>query len=194
MCACYVTTLVWICSTRRSIRTVSHGSSNNCKSLTYFGHCDPACRESYEIGRGKPNMDCVRQARTLRLLANTFLEWDGTTYWQKALSAVGELLMNFHTIILYWACIDQGLANSEHSHALGLLLKTSILLQYDPDNDIISHGKSVQQEICRYMQGFIHHWYNAAFEDTLHHPDLTTDMAITAIKLANQHNRYDISL
>ena len=47
-------------------------------------------RESYEIGRGKPNTDCVRQARTLRLLANTFLEWDGPAYWQKALSAVGK--------------------------------------------------------------------------------------------------------
>ena len=46
-------------------------------------------RESYEIGRSSPSVDVVRQARTLRLLANTFLEWDGHANWQKALSAVG---------------------------------------------------------------------------------------------------------
>lgn len=31
---------------------------------------------------------------------------------------------------------------------------------------------------------------HAAFEDTLHHPDLTIDMAIAAIKHANDHDRY----
>ena len=46
-------------------------------------------RESYEIGRSSGQVDVVRQARTLRLLANTFLEWDGQANWQKALSAVG---------------------------------------------------------------------------------------------------------
>ena len=46
-------------------------------------------RESYEIGRDSPSVDVVKQARTLRLLANTLLEWDGSANWQKALSAVG---------------------------------------------------------------------------------------------------------
>lgn len=49
-----------------------------------------ANRQSYEIGRGNPNADGAKQARTLRLLANTFLEWDGSANWQKALSAVGK--------------------------------------------------------------------------------------------------------
>ena len=47
------------------------------------------CRESYEIGRGNPSVGVVKRACTLRLLANTFLEWDGNNNWQKALSAVG---------------------------------------------------------------------------------------------------------
>lgn len=29
------------------------------------------------------------QSRTLRLLANAYLEWDSTANWQKALNAVG---------------------------------------------------------------------------------------------------------
>ncbi len=35
-------------------------------------------------------MSGLKQARTLRLLANAFLKWDGKTHWQKALNAVGE--------------------------------------------------------------------------------------------------------
>lgn len=49
-------------------------------------------RESYEIGRGCANVGAVKQARTLRLLANAFLEWDRKTYWQKALNAIGQLM------------------------------------------------------------------------------------------------------
>lgn len=48
-----------------------------------------SCRESYEIGRIPSGVGAVKQARTLRLLANAYLEWDGVTYWQKALNAVG---------------------------------------------------------------------------------------------------------
>lgn len=47
-------------------------------------------RESYEIGRGCADVGAVKQGRTLRLLANTFLEWDEDTHWQKALNAVGQ--------------------------------------------------------------------------------------------------------
>lgn len=88
-------------------------------------------------------MDAVRQARTLRLLANSFLEWDGSTHWQKALSAVGNsTIITFFMLHYYLPVLcSEGLANSEHSHALGLLLKVSILLQYDPNNDIIHRGK-----------------------------------------------------
>ena len=97
-----------------------------------------ATRQSYEIGRGNPSVDSVRQARTLRLLANTFLEWDGSSNWQKALSAVGKR----YEVDQYCSLTVEvlGLANSEHSHASGLLLKTSILLQYDPSSEGISQG------------------------------------------------------
>lgn len=80
------------------------------------------CRESYEIGRGCPNLGAIKQARTLRLLANAFLEWDGPGQWQKGLNAVS-------------------LANSEHSHPAGFLLKTSILLQHDSANERLSQGE-----------------------------------------------------
>lgn len=83
---------------------------------------DSTCRESYELGRGCPNLGAVKQARTLRLLANAFLELDGTSQWQKALNAVS-------------------LANSEHSHPAGFLLKTSILVQYDSSNERLSQGE-----------------------------------------------------
>ena len=31
--------------------------------------------------------------------------------------------------------------------------------------------------------------YLTAFEDTLHHPDLTVEMALATVRLAAQHNR-----
>ena len=66
-------------------------------------------------------------------MANAYLEWDGQTYWQKALNAVGGydpvFTFNKHTPPLP----PSGLANSEHSHPAGLLLKTNILLQHNGD-------------------------------------------------------------
>ena len=49
------------------------------------------CRESYDIGRTPSGVGAIKQARTLRLLANAYLEWDGEAHWQKALNAVGQL-------------------------------------------------------------------------------------------------------
>ncbi|XP_019851830.1 PREDICTED: testis-expressed sequence 11 protein-like [Amphimedon queenslandica] len=85
-------------------------------------------KESYDIGRGCNAVGAVKQARSLRLLAKSYLEWDGTSHWQKALNAVG-------------------LANSEHFHLSGLFLKLSILMQYVKQkdrittafNDVLSH-------------------------------------------------------
>jgi hypothetical protein len=85
-------------------------------------------KESYEIGRGCPTVGAVKQARTLRLMANAYLEWDSQTYWQKALNAIG-------------------LANSEHNHPAGLLLKTNVLLQHDGDGQ--SGRLEVKGEIFR---------------------------------------------
>ena len=56
---------------------------------TYSDIILSSCRESYEIGQIPSGVGAVKQARTLRLLANAYLEWDGVTYWQKALNAVG---------------------------------------------------------------------------------------------------------
>ena len=52
-----------------------------------------AYRESYEIGRGCANVGAIKQARTLRLLANAFLEWDSDAHWQKALNAIGIIII-----------------------------------------------------------------------------------------------------
>ena len=80
-------------------------------------------RVSYEVGRDCPHLGAVKQARTLRLLANAFLDLDGDGLWQKALNAVS-------------------LANSEHSHPAGFLLKTSILLQHDSGNERLTQCKA----------------------------------------------------
>ena len=64
------------------------------------------------------------QARTLRLLANAYLQWGGSLYWQKALNAIS-------------------LANSEHNHPAGLVLKTNILLQYDNGDERLITGRSL---------------------------------------------------
>ena len=100
-------------------------------------------RESYEIGRGCSNIGAVKQGRTLRLLANAFLEWDRDTHWQKALNAVGksvcykerkkERSSTFHC--------GAGLANSEHSHPAGLLLKASILLCHEGSSERLNQGE-----------------------------------------------------
>ena len=58
--------------------------------VIHFTTCLCTPRESYEIGRGCANVGAVKQGRTLRLLANSFLELDRDTHWQKALNAVGE--------------------------------------------------------------------------------------------------------
>ncbi|XP_038049263.1 testis-expressed protein 11-like [Patiria miniata] len=67
-------------------------------------------RESLELGKGEHPIEPEFQARTLRLLASTYLDWDPEQYSQKALNAVG-------------------LANAEHSHPSGLHLKIKILLR-----------------------------------------------------------------
>ena len=40
-----------------------------------------------------PTSRPLPQSRTLRLLANAYLEWDSSANWQKALNAVGEWWM-----------------------------------------------------------------------------------------------------
>ncbi|XP_077862518.1 testis-expressed protein 11-like [Saccoglossus kowalevskii] len=77
-------------------------------------------RESFELGKGVQSVGPKNQAKTLRVLANCYLELDGKQHWQKALNAVG-------------------LANAEHSHPAGLHLKVKILLLGDsPDTRLQS--------------------------------------------------------
>ncbi len=120
---CCATTLDWISFRKGLTSTVPHGSSKYYILSTFYFHnylyeCMVSLfhRESYELGRDCPSLGAVKQARTLRLLANTFLDLGGEGQWQKALNAVS-------------------LANSEHSHPAGFLLKTSILLQHDSGNE-----------------------------------------------------------
>lgn len=80
-------------------------------------------RESYEVGRDCSGLGAVKQARTLRLLAHALLDHGGEGEWQKALNAVS-------------------LANSEHSHPAGFLLKTNILLKHDGGNERLAQCKS----------------------------------------------------
>lgn len=70
------------------------------------------------------------------MLANSYLEWDGHTHWQKALNAVG-MFMEQWAYFWFWYI---GLANSEHSHPAGLLLKFTILLEFNTQTDRTKTG------------------------------------------------------
>eukprot|EP00057_Strongylocentrotus_purpuratus_P026148 XP_011680622.1 PREDICTED: testis-expressed sequence 11 protein [Strongylocentrotus purpuratus] len=76
-------------------------------------------RTSFELGKECHDLDNKLQARTLRLLANAYLDWDAKEYCQKALNAVS-------------------LANAEYIHPFGLHLKVKILLLGDSvDNKML---------------------------------------------------------
>ncbi|XP_033740842.1 testis-expressed protein 11-like isoform X2 [Pecten maximus] len=66
-------------------------------------------RESFELGKGRQTIGSRNQARTLRLLANAYLEWNAKEHCQKALNAVT-------------------LANTEHPHPAGFYLNLRVLL------------------------------------------------------------------
>ena len=51
--------------------------------------CACACRSKSEIDSLKGTPLLIFQSRSLRLLANAYLEWDQDQHWQKALNAVG---------------------------------------------------------------------------------------------------------
>ncbi|XP_041463389.1 testis-expressed protein 11-like isoform X2 [Lytechinus variegatus] len=69
-------------------------------------------RTSFELGKECHDFDNKLQAKSLRLLAAAYLDWDAVEYCQKALNAVS-------------------LANAEHTHPFGLHLKVKILLLGD---------------------------------------------------------------
>lgn len=98
-------------------------------------------------------------------MANAYLEWDEGGYWQKALNAVGNaasvstlgriatsydprnqdtLLIRTHLIRTLSKVVSHitpsllptGLANSEHCHPAGLLLKTNILLHHEQEGSL----------------------------------------------------------
>ncbi|ESO99151.1 hypothetical protein LOTGIDRAFT_238840 [Lottia gigantea] len=85
-------------------------------------------KESYELGKGRLGIDPKNQARTLRLLANAYLEWDSKIYCDKAMNAVT-------------------LANTEYLHAAGLYLKLRILLITKESSSAIT---SVLNEIYKH--------------------------------------------
>ncbi|KAL5009458.1 hypothetical protein ScPMuIL_011763 [Solemya velum] len=73
-------------------------------------------RESFEVG--KETIGPKNQARTLRLLANVYLEWGQMDFLQKALNAVS-------------------LANTDYPHPAGLYLKLRIVLLSNEDTGSI---------------------------------------------------------
>ncbi|XP_052243425.1 testis-expressed protein 11-like isoform X5 [Dreissena polymorpha] len=75
-------------------------------------------RESYELGKNMNTIGPRNQARTLRLLANVYLDHNPEENVQNALNAVS-------------------LANTEHSHPAGIYLKLKILMLENADNDVI---------------------------------------------------------
>ncbi|KAK3585545.1 hypothetical protein CHS0354_022956 [Potamilus streckersoni] len=75
-------------------------------------------RESYEIGKNKQAVGHKNQSRTLRLLANAYLEVNPEQNLQQALNAVS-------------------LANTEHVHPAGLYLRLKVLLlSIEPDEPV----------------------------------------------------------
>ena len=68
----------WSCQTGKFIRSSYFFDELSTK----FCWCE------FERDERERDGNCL-QARTLRLMANAYLEWDGQTYWQKALNAVG---------------------------------------------------------------------------------------------------------
>lgn len=89
-----------------------------------------------------------------------------------------------------WFCLlitTPGLANSEHSHPSGLLLKTRILLQYMPDSERLISGEFICQRFTFLVSIII---LCTALDDTLTHPDTSIEMASTAIRITFQYNRH----
>lgn len=89
-----------------------------------------------------------------------------------------------------WFCLlitTPGLANSEHSHPSGLLLKTRILLQYMPDSERLLSGEFICQRFTFLVSIII---LCTALDDTLTHPDTSIEMASTAIRITFQYNRH----
>jgi len=58
-----------------------------------------------------------------------------------------QLVNNFYLQITELINFLPGLANSDDAHASGLMLKLSILLDYDSNSDIIPRGKVVH--LCK---------------------------------------------
>ncbi|XP_021377368.1 testis-expressed protein 11-like isoform X2 [Mizuhopecten yessoensis] len=75
-------------------------------------------RESFELGKVRQTIGSRNQARTLRLLANAYLEWNAKEHCQKALNAVT-------------------LANTEHPHPAGFYLSLRVLLFIGEDDGAI---------------------------------------------------------
>ncbi|KAK3098145.1 hypothetical protein FSP39_016603 [Pinctada imbricata] len=84
-------------------------------------------RESYELGKEQTSIGPKNQARTLRLLASAYLEWNTEDTAQKALHAVS-------------------LANAEYSHPAGLFLKLRILLETEASEEPV---KKIVEDILR---------------------------------------------
>ena len=97
--------------------------------------------------------------------------------------------------------ISPGLANSEHAHASGLMLKFSILLDHDPGSDIIPSGNGslgarcwqwLYYVLCVFLVvvpvAMVWSW-DAVFEDILQHSDLSIDMALEVLKAATQKEK-----
>ncbi|XP_041351715.1 testis-expressed protein 11-like [Gigantopelta aegis] len=78
-------------------------------------------RKSFDLGKGRQDVGAKNHARTLRLLANAYLEWNPTQNLDKALNAVT-------------------LANTEHLHPAGLFLKLKILLATGERGSAIHSG------------------------------------------------------
>lgn len=81
-------------------------------------------RESFELGKGRHSIGSKNQARTMRLLASTYIDWNPQEHLQKALNAVT-------------------LANAEHPHPAGLYIKLRILLINGDPDDVV--GRAVEE-------------------------------------------------
>ncbi|KAK7107797.1 testis-expressed protein 11-like [Littorina saxatilis] len=101
----------------------------SCYHEKQYQVCTVWLKESFDLGKERSSVPAKNQARTLRLLASAYLEWNEPGCCEKALNAVT-------------------LANTEYLHPAGLFLKLRIMLKSQENPAAL---KSVVEELMKHV-------------------------------------------